>query len=208
VRGIGSSIVVLLLASACTRYAADQPLQLTWTTSEVLRPSGAVGTALSATSFGLSLHDERENPAVIGGYSTDGARGEIQTRDNVAQYCGQHLSELLGRAGARISKEPAPMMLQTALLEYQVHESEKFNGLIRMRVSLVAEGNVVWWRTYAGTAESWGRTHNPQNFNEALSGALASIASQLINDDSFAAALRGDPQAPPPEPPAGPGGAG
>ena len=69
-----------------------------------------------------------------------------------------------------------------------------------------------WAKTYVGSSKRWGRTHNPENFQEALSNALADVAQKLLSDEAFAAALTGpteqldSPQPLPPQSRGAPGG--
>ena len=51
-----------------------------------------------------------------------------------------------------------------------------------------------WSKTYEGKGKRWGRTHNPENFNEALVKALTEASRKLVQDPEFAAALLGEPQ--------------
>ena len=108
--------------------------------------------------------------------------------------------------GARMT-EPPTSGLQTELLDDRVVEGGTVAGLVRIRASL-RRGEVEGWsKTYVGKSTRWGRTHSPENFNEALSNALADVAQPLVRDDDFAHALAGAPAAPSPAPDAGPPGA-
>ncbi len=59
------------------------------------------------------------------------------------------------------------------------------------------DGAAPWSKTYTGTGKRWGRTHNPENFSEALTSALAEASRRLVQDQEFAAALTGTPPATP-----------
>ncbi|HEV7555329.1 MAG TPA: hypothetical protein VGO00_07750, partial [Kofleriaceae bacterium] len=50
----------------------------------------------------------------------------------------------------------------------------------------------------------WGRTHNPENFNEALTNALVEVANNVLRDEEFGRILL-SPAAAPPAGPAAPG---
>lgn len=168
-----------------------QNLPLRWQGVEAMpAPSGTVARALAAAPLMLGLRDLRADPTVVGRYADNGF--VVRTTDNVGQYCTDRLGEMLVRAGAHLSQS-APTVLEAELLDYQVVEGSTFEGTVRMRATLRRAGNQVWTKTYTGTNNRWGRTHNPENFNEALSNSLADATQQLLRDDEFARSL-GEPR--------------
>ena len=151
-------------------------------------PSPSVAAALSASPLAFALRDLRESPQAVGRYAGDGF--VVQTTDSVGQYCTDKLGAILVSAGARL--EPgAPTMLEVELLDYFVIEGGRFEGTVRLRATLKRSGGEVWTKTFAGTNKRWGRTHNPENFNEALSNSLAEAIQQLLKDEEFARSLGG-----------------
>lgn len=164
-----------------------QNLPLMWRAADdAPRPSDPVARAFSAAPFAFGMRDVRPDPTAVGSYGDGGF--VVRTTDNVAQYCSHKMGEMLAHAGARMT-EPPTAVLHTELLEYRVVEGGTFAGLVRIRASL-RRGEVEGWsRTYVGKSKRWGRTHNPDNFNEALSNALADVTQQLVRDDEFAHAL-------------------
>ncbi|HEX8106633.1 MAG TPA: YajG family lipoprotein [Kofleriaceae bacterium] len=188
--------IAFLVAAACVAGAAcgggDSNivnLPLRWQGVEALpRASGSVGRALSAAPFALGLRDLRPDPTAVGTYQDTGF--VVRTTDNVGQFCSDRLGEMLVRAGARL--EPgAPVTVEADLLDYQVVEGKRFVGTVRMRTTVKRGASTVWSKTYTGSNERWGRTHNPENFNEALSNSLADAAQQLLQDNEFAKSLGG-----------------
>lgn len=153
------------------------------------RASGSVARALSAAPLALGLRDLRESPAAVGRYADDGF--VVQTTDNVGQYCTDRIGEILVQAGAHLD-QGAPTTLEIELLDYYVVEGGEFEGSVRMRATLRRGADAVWSKTFAGAAKRWGRTHNPVNFNEALSNSLAEATQQLLRDEEFARTL-GEP---------------
>ncbi|MEZ4359266.1 MAG: hypothetical protein R3B48_03735 [Kofleriaceae bacterium] len=152
-----------------------------------LRPQPEVAMAFSAVPLAIFLHDEREAPDVVGAYDNGGS--VVRTTDNVGQHCANHVAGLLVNAGARV-EDAATVALDASLLEYHVLEGERFNATVKVRFSLrLATGNVLWSAQYVGTGSRWGRTHNPENYNEALTDGLTDVVTQLVNDHLFGAAL-------------------
>jgi hypothetical protein len=164
-------------------------------------PSPSVAKSLAAAPISFGLRDVRPDPTAVGTY--EGSGFVVRTRDNVAQYCSARLGDLLVHAGAKLSEAPSAV-LETELLDYSVVEGNRFSGLVRIRAVVRRGTGEAWSKTYEGKSKHWGRTHSPDNFNVALSSALADAASQLIHDDDFARALAGGratdpaPQPPPP----------
>ncbi len=203
--------IAFVVSCACVAGAACggggniQNLPLRWQGVDAQpTPSGSVARALAASPFVLGLRDLRADPTVVGRYEDTGF--VVHTTDNVGQYCTDRLGEMLVRAGAHLEPS-APTALEAELLDYQVVEGGTFEGTVRMRTTLKRGGNAVWSKTYTGTSKRWGRTHNPENFNEALSNSLAEATQQLLHDDEFARSL-GEPPATGPMHQPGPSGSG
>jgi hypothetical protein len=189
--------IAFLVAAGCIAGAACggsggyiKNLPLRWQGVEAPpMASGSVGRALSAAPLAFGLRDLREFPAAVGRYADDGF--VVQTTDNVGQYCTDRIGAILVGAGAHL--EPgAPTTLEIELLDYYVVEGGSFEGTVRMRTTLRRGADAVWTKTYAGASKRWGRTHNPENFNEALSNSLAEATQQLLRDEEFAKTL-GEP---------------
>jgi hypothetical protein len=189
-----SSIAFLVIAgtvagAACGGSGNIQNLPLRWVGVEpVPKANPSVARALAASPIMLGLRDLRPDPAAVGSYQDTGF--VVRTTDNVGQYCTDRLGEMLVRAGAHLEPN-APTTLDFELLEYKVVEGSNFEGTVRVRTTVQRGGNTVWSRTLVGTSRRWGRTHNPENFNEALSNALAEVTQQLLLDDEFAKSLGG-----------------
>jgi hypothetical protein len=204
------SIVFLVIAACGGGQILN--LRLAWRDADDTPiPSDLVAQSFSAAPLAFGLRDVRPDPSAVGLYEDNGF--VVRTRDNVAQYCGTRMSEMLARAGARLRETPLAS-LEVELLEYRVIEGGTFNGLVRIRAIVRHNTGEAWARTYVGKSKRWGRTHNPENFNEALSNALADVVAQLLRDDDFAHVLIGAPvvtplqlQPPVNTAPAGPAGA-
>lgn len=185
--------IALLVIAGCVAGAAcgsnieNRPLR--WQGVDALpRASGSVERALSAEPFALGLRDLRPDPTAVGTYRDTGF--VVRTTDNVGQYGTDRLGEMLVHAGARL--EPgAPVTLEADLLDDQVIEGNRFVGTVRMRTTVKRGADPVWSKAYTSSNERRGRTHNPENFNEALSNSLADAMQRLLRDDEFAKSLGG-----------------
>lgn len=186
----------LLLAALAFTIACggNQPiynLPLQWRgVTAAPKPSQGVAWSLRAVPIALGVRDLRQDPYFVGIHEDIGH--VVRTRDNVAQYTSSRIADMLLAAGARLN-EPATTNVDADLLEYRVDEGGTFKGLVRIRVAVRRDGAVVWTGTYDGTSKRWGKDYSPENFNEALSNALAEATSKLVQDEGFGRAL-----APPP----------
>ena len=179
------------IAAACAGGGGHiKNLPLRWQgVDKTPMPSGSVARALGASPLAFGLRDLRESPQAVGRFASDGF--VVQTTDNVGQYCTDKIGAILVKAGARL--EPgAPTTLEVDLLDYFVIEGGSFAGTVRLRTTLRRGADEVWTKTYAGSSKRWGRTHNPDNFNESLSNSLAEATQQMLKDEEFARAL-GEP---------------
>lgn len=191
--------------AACNRYGQIQNLPLSWQGVDTApAPTPWVAQAFAYTPFAFGLRDVRPDPYSVGSYK-DG--WIVRTSDNVGQYCSARLGEMLARAGARLAEQPTAN-LDIDLVEYHVAEGNTFNATVRINATLRRGETPLWNRTFVGTSKSWGKTHNPDNYNKTLSAALADVATQLVHDDELARALMpaAAPSLPPPAaPPLSPG---
>jgi hypothetical protein len=175
--------------AACGGGSNIQNLPLLWAGVDALpRPNPSVARALAAAPIMIGLRDLRADPTVVGSFQDTGF--VVRTTDNVGQYCTDRLGEMLVHAGAHLDPS-ARTVLDAELLEYNVVEGHDFEGTVRMRAVVRRGADTVWSKTLVGTNKRWGRTHNPENFNEALSSALADVTQQLLQDDAFAKSLGG-----------------
>jgi hypothetical protein len=193
-------VAAVVVTTACGGGEIIHNLRLSWRGVEgPIRPSPEVAASFATVPLTYGLRDLRPDPTVVGTLQNEGGY-VVRTGDNIAQYCSQRFGELLNSAGARLNEQPIAV-LETDLIEYRVDEAGLFNGLVRLRVVLRRAGGAEWSKVYEGTSKRWGRTHNPENFNEALSNAFAEAVQKLIRDPDFAYALMPAQQPPPFEPP-------
>lgn len=194
------ALIVLLVVAACGG-AQIHNLPLQWRGVDTgPAASTAVAQSFAAVPIAFALRDTRPDPSAVGTYEDNGY--VVRTSDNVAAYCSTQLGEMLAHAGARLNEAPRAT-LETELLEYRVVEGGTFHGIVRLRAIVRRPSGDAWAKIYEGSSKRWGRSHSPDNMNEALSNALADVATQLVHDEDFAQVLLS--VAPPPgsAPPAG-----
>ncbi len=79
------------------------------------------------------------------------------------------------RAGAQLLAGGEELVLASEILELNVTEGERFEARVSLRLSLFYGQQPVWTHIYLGTGSQWGRDHDPDQFNEAISEALDKI---------------------------------
>ena len=102
---------------------------------------------------------------------------------------GTGFGELLTSAGAKLVDTGATITLKPELIVYQVVEGGLFNADVRIRVTALENGKVVYEGTHSGKSKRWGHSRNPENYNEALSNALFEATQELLQDDQLASVL-------------------
>ena len=86
--------------------------------------------------------------------------------------------------------------MDVEIVELSVVEAGMFNGLARLRVTVTSGNAPAWVKLYEGKSKRWGRTHNPENYNEALSNAFMEATRRVLTDETFAEALLGQVRSP------------
>jgi hypothetical protein len=198
-RWLSWSLLVCSLATACAhgRSDAGAPFALEWRGVDAgPLPSPLVAEGLRHhTLYIENFVDGRAEPSRIG--TVQGTNQPVHTTTNVAAFCTQKLTDMLAGTGVKLAQTGATMTLKPELVAYDVIEAGMFNGEVVIRVSALVDGKLVYEGTHGGKSKRWGRSHNPVNYNEALSNALAEATRRLLNDDVLAKALRGEAPATP-----------
>ncbi|MBX7115522.1 MAG: YajG family lipoprotein [Myxococcaceae bacterium] len=189
-----SFIVAFALFAGCSGSRLNT-LRLQWRgINNQTRVNPSVSQALSTTPIVLyELQDSRADPYAIAFDQRNNT--VIRTPDNVAQFYGPYLRQMLTAGGARFDGTPLAQ-LTVELLELTAVEAGMFNGLARFRVTVARGGGQSWTKVYEGHSKRWGRTHNPDNYNDALTNAFIDAARDMLRDNAFANAIAGQGSGP------------
>lgn len=190
---LGLLLVLSGLSVACGGGGKITDLPLVWSGVKKLPPaSPAVAAALKAVPIepGEFKDGRTTPPDIVGTYQKDGYK--VTTRGDVRAFWAGHERILLEHAGAKF-QTPGGARLDATLLQLDVLEGDKFNGTARVSFTVTTRSAAPWTKAYEGRVQRWGRTHKPENFDEALSNAIAEATRQLLNDEAFALALEGKP---------------
>jgi hypothetical protein len=185
---------LILALTACgggDKQIRDLPLL--WADAKNPTATTAVQKAFAAGAIEIGeFTDGRAGDrAVVGTYEDDGFK--VRTNGDVRAFWAGQLRILLEGAGVKFGS-PAEARLDARLLEFSCIEGNTFNATVRMAITVTRHEGGQWSKTYTGEGKRWGRTHNPENFDEALSNALAEATRKAVQDEEFAAALVGPPK--------------
>lgn len=184
---------ILAVCAACGGPHYIQDLPLLWKgVDKYPSPTTAVEKAFAAAPLELGeLKDSRRGDrSAVGSYVDDGF--VVTTKGDVAEFWRTHFRAMLESAGAQVGVGKPEARLDAELLEFDCTEDNMFNATVRMRVTVSRNGRPPWTKTYEGKSKRWGRSHNPENFDEALSNALHEATRKLVQDPTFASALVGE----------------
>lgn len=189
-------MLLLVTVTACGGGNKQiQDLPLIWTGEKNPTASTPVDKAFAAGPIEVGeFKDGRAGDrSVVGTYEDDGFK--VRTKGDVRAFWAGRLRIALEAAGAKLGS-PAQARFDAELLEFDCIEGNTFNATVRMKITVTRHDGATmpWSKTYEGKGKRWGRTHNPENFNEALVKALAEASRKLVQDPEFAAALLGEPQ--------------
>ncbi len=194
VRGVG---VASLSLSLCVGCGPSGPLQVPLhygptSTLSVKALSGPIATStfrLGEIKDARAVRPEqigesREESEPIGVYAPVGS---------VAQTTREAFERVFTSAGLRLSTTEG-IVLNVDVLELWVLEHGIYKGTVRLRVSVVRDGQYPQVIIVDGTSKRWGGSLNPDNYVEIVSDALVHTLERLIALPEFEAAVAGQPQ--------------
>ena len=194
-----SFLPVLVLGSAAFGAACGaslpEPFALQWRgVDSSPSPSARVRTALAGKTFKIeNTVDRRADPSKIG-IDTD-SHYEYRTTSNVAAFCNDRIKAMVQAAGFNLVQQ-GDYIIQSEIAELTVNEGGTFAGDARITFRVFSPGKPAFERLYEGSSRRWGRSHEPDNINEALSNSLASATQKLLEDEALADFLEGKAASP------------
>jgi hypothetical protein len=103
------------------------------------------------------------------------------------------MSTLLGRTGLHMTadRSSADRVLVINLLHFWVRETDTYDAEVRAAVTVEDRGGRQLWKgTVNGTAKRFGRSLNPENYDEVFSDAMIDMVQGMLNNTGFRAALK------------------
>lgn len=190
----GLFLAFALLTVGCGS-SLPEPFALDWQgVDSAPSPSDRVTAALANKTFRLEPTVDRRSDKSKIGLDQD-THYQYRTTSNVAAFCSDRIKDMLTSAGFKLV-EQGDYIIQSEIAEFNVAEGGLFNGEVRVTFRVFQPGKPAFENVYEGKSKRWGKSHNPDNINEALSNALASATEKLVRDDALADALEGKAKAP------------
>jgi hypothetical protein len=179
-----------LLMSAC-RGAPEGPISfpLAWSgvdNSVIVAPE--VTAAFGKHPFVLTVvKDTRANKATVG--LTKDTNQPVLTNTDVSQFCTAQFRDTLKGAGANLL-QAGDLRVNSELQTFTVEEGGSYVAKVILKVSVQRSGVETWSAIFSGQSNRWGRSFSPDNYNEALSNALAQAFRNVLLSKEFATALQ------------------
>jgi hypothetical protein len=187
-----------LLVAGCGHMALNDDsnasaIPLVWKPTTSMVPGGTIDlTGRANARLRVEVTDNRSDPGFIGRNSEKLPPRKVTTPDSVAAFVNEHMKQLISSAGAIEVDDAGTVILKTEVQQFFVEETETYNGDVRLKVILVnSSGDPVWTGMTSGTSIRFGRSYNPANYYETLSDSLIDAVHNLMQSETFRAALAG-----------------
>jgi hypothetical protein len=139
--------------------------------------------------------DARDNKDQIGENVEEKTPVAVFAASDPTEFVGQTLKDLLSRAGLKLNdnKDQADRVLAADLHRFWTQESNTYEAEVRATVTVNDKGGRQLWKgTINGTAERFGKSLSPENYQEVFSDAMVNMVQDLLNNPGFRASLKKD----------------
>jgi hypothetical protein len=197
---IRSTLLMLSIALCCIALPAHAKqllhnIELDWRpTSKTVVGGGKPALAGMTIQLG-KFGDARANRSLIGENREEADEGTVlpvSTVTDVPAWVTQHLKEVLQRNGVTVVESGAAVVLDGDVQRFFVEETNNYRADIVLHLRVRDAGGAVLWETnLSANAARFGRSYTKENYCEALSDSLVSLAHALLNHGQLRAALAG-----------------
>ena len=139
--------------------------------------------------------DARDNKDQIGENVEEKAPVAVFAGSEPTEFVQQTLNDLLSRAGLKTNagQDQADRVLAADLHRFWTQESNTYEAEVRATVTVNDKGGRQLWKgTINGTAERFGKSLSPENYQEVFSDAMVNMVQDLLNNPGFRASLKKD----------------
>lgn len=179
--------VIALTAIGCQATTElGKPFPLVWRgVDSSFVPVPDVTNALRPNRLKLQPFDDLRpgEKTKVGEYQAD--KSPVLTTTSVSDFCSNRFAMMMTQAGVVFVTTGETLELRPYLLEFNVVEAGLYNATVRVKFAIMSNGQTAWEGIYEGKSKRWGRSHNPDNYNESLSNALAEVTKRLVEDPAF-----------------------
>ena len=193
------STPVLFAAALLTALAAvgcAPPKQVT--VPLFLRPKNAFNNnAFSAELprgkiYVAPIRDKRPNPEQIGQNLEKTAPVPVYPSGSPTEFVRNTIAQQFTAMGFQVVDSPsqADRIVQGDLTQFWVQETNTFAGDVRAVIEVRDRtGRQLWSGAVAGEGSTFGRSYNPENYQEAFSDATLRMVEALLSNKGFQQAL-------------------
>lgn len=195
-RTLGLLAAGVLLMGAGTGCGGDNPSSLsvpmTWKSTSDFDTAGFAGTLPDSAIYVAPVTDKRTNKDQIGENKEEDLPVPIYASGEPAELVTNGLREYLKMAGLNVvdDRATADRIVTADLNRFWVTETGTYKGEVVATVYVKDKGGRVLWKgTGNGSVGKWGRSLNPENYQEIYSDAIIEVVESVLNQPGFHKAL-------------------
>lgn len=186
-----------LLSLACLSLSARSPLKdqpLLWKpttefTSLGLGPLNLLPFEGKKVGL-LPFSDARPNAALIGENREDDDKvWPVTTRDSVAAFATTQSQQFLKLLGLPLVSGEGDVTVTGEVLQFMVNERNRYEGEVRLKLTVKAKDKVLWTGVAAGSTKRFGRSYKMDNYDECLCDAFLEAWATVARNPEFLKAL-------------------
>lgn len=139
--------------------------------------------------------DKRDKGKQIG-ENTEKDTVPIYTSSDVPAFVRDHVVSQLKIIGIEVTAaETGDRVLKSELIDFWVAEGNRYQGSVRLRISIVdSKGKELWSGAVGGSSNNFGRSLKPDNYTESISDCIQDLASTLVSTPAFREAIAKTPK--------------
>ena len=141
------------------------------------------------------VNDARDNKEQVGENVEDKNQVPVFAASEPTEFVQTTLNDLMSRAGLKVNADQgaADRVLVSDLHRFWTQESNTYEAEVRATVTVNDRGGRQLWKgTINGTAERFGRSLSPENYQEVFSDAMVDMVQNLLNNTGFRSSLKRD----------------
>jgi hypothetical protein len=184
-------LMIGTIASATLAAPKELNIVLKWNPNEKqAMPALDITGGVYAVAIAPSI-DKRDKGNQIGENTEGKVAVPVNTSSDVPAFVREHLVAQIKSIGLDVKAADAgDRVLHSELVECWVAESKRYNGSVRLRVSIAdASGKELWSALVGGTSDNFGRSLKPDNYTESISNSIEALAANLVSAAGFRAAI-------------------
>ena len=196
-RGLALVCVVALALGAlgCSPKKSNASVPLKFRPTSQMKMGSFAGDVPDTAIHVGNVNDVRDNKDQIGENLEDKTPKPVFAASEPTEFVRQTMHDLLSKAGLKLNEDQAAAdrVLVTDLHRFWTQETNTYEAEVRVTITVNDKGGKQLWKgTINGTAERFGRSLSPENYQEVFSDAMVDLSQNLMNNTGFRASLKKD----------------